>query len=397
MKVSPSIKAFDPAAPDTAGVSVPAKRRPSKLMAGLRKWRGFLLVVILPTALTAGYLYGIAAGQYVSEARFLVRGASGSSGSVGGALGAALGGAGFKPVQEEAMAVRDFLTSQDAVRELRNSVDLVSVWTRPEADLLARLWNPEPTVELLTRYFKGMVTTEYDSESSTVSIHVRSFRPEDSKAVAEGLLGISEHLVNRLSERQRGDTLATARREVEVAERRVIDAREALTAFRQDRRAIDPTSETAANVGSVTAMESALNQARAELREKSGFMRPDNPQIGVTLNRISALENQIANERQRITGSGTTSAPQQLAGYERLMLEREFADRQLASAVGSLESARIDVARQQLYLARVTQPQTAESALYPRAAFAVGSVFAVLCVVYGIGSLIFAGFREHAA
>ena len=392
MKVSPSIKAFDAAAP--AGVSVPAVRRPSALARRLRKWRGFLLAVILPTALAATYLYGIAAPQYASEARFLVRGSS--SASMGGSLGAALSGAGFKPAAEEAMAVRDFLRSQDVVREVRGPMDLVSLWRRPEADLAAMLWSSEPSVEVLTRYFKRMVSSDYDGESSTVSLEVRSFRAEDSQALAEALLRASENLVNRLSERQRGDTLGTARREVEVAERRVIAAREALTAFRQTGRAIDPTTETAANMGAVTRMEGELGQARAELREKLNYMRPDNPQIGTVRNRIAALESQVAAERQRLTG-GEQAAPQQLAGYERLMLEREFADKQLASAVAGLESARVDAARQQLYVARVTEPRVAESAQYPKAAFTVISLFAVLCVVYGIASLILAGFREHAS
>ena len=395
MKVSPSIKAFDPASPD-AGISAPAQRRPSKLKRTLRKWRGFLLMVALPTAMTALYFYGIAAGQYASEARFLVRGATGSSSAVSSALGSSLSNAGFKPVQEEAMAVRDFLNSQEAVRELRQAMDIVSVWRRPEADLPAMLWEESPTVEALTRYYKRMVVADYDAESSAVSVQVRTFRPEDSKAVATELLRIAENLVNRLSERQRADTLGTARDEVAIAERRVIAARETMTTFRQEQRAIDPTSETAANVGTVSGMESALAQARAELREKGAFMRYDNPQLGLVRNRIAALESQIANERQRLT-SGEQSAPQTLAGYERLLLEREFADRQLASAVASLESARVNVARQQLYLAPVTQPHTAESAQYPKATFIVGSVFAVLMVVYGIASLIFAGFREHAA
>ncbi|WP_342452788.1 capsule biosynthesis protein [Roseomonas indoligenes] len=375
-------------------MSVPA-RRPSALAKTLRKWRGFLLAVILPTLLAAVYFYGIAAGQYVSEARFLVRGSS-SGGSSMGALGAALGGAGFKPVSEEAMAVRDYVNSEDAVREVRKSVNLVEIWRRPEADHLARLWVPNPSIEMLTRYYRMMVTSEFDTESSTVTLHIRSFRPEDSQAVAEALLRASENLVNGLSERQRGNTMQDAQREVEIAERRVASAMEALTTFRQEGRALDPTSEATANMTTVTQMEAALAQARAELREKSGFMRTDNPQVAVVRNRISALEGQIANERQRLT-HGTQAAPTQLAGYERLMLEREFADKQLASAVGSLESARIDVARQQLYLARITQPQLAETALYPKAAYAVGSIFAVLCVVYGIASLIFAGFREHAA
>jgi len=394
MKVSPSIRAFEPAT--RAGVSVPSRRRSTALGRWLHKWRGLLLVVVLPTLLAATYFYGIAAGQYASQARFLVRGPAATGASVSGALGAALGSAGFKPAVEEAMAVRDYIRSPDVVRELRKTVDLVAIWRRPEADLPAMLWLEEPTVETLSRYFRRMVSAEFDSESSAVTVQVRAFRPEDAQQLTEALITLSENLVNRLSERQRGNTLGDAQREVQVAERRVIASREALVGFRQDQRAIDPASETAGNVTTVVQMEGVLTAARAELREKAGYMRPDNPQIVAVQNRISALENQIANERQRLT-TGTTSAPGRLASYERLMLEREFADKQLASATGSLEAARIDVARQQLYLARVTEPQPAESALYPKATYAVASVFAVLLVIYGIASLILAGFREHAS
>jgi len=394
MKVSPSIRAFEPAT--RAGVSVPSRRRSTALGRWLHKWRGLLLVVVLPTLLAATYFYGIAAGQYASQARFLVRGPAATGASVSGALGAALGSAGFKPAVEEAMAVRDYIRSPDVVRELRKTVDLVAIWRRPEADLPAMLWLEEPTVETLSRYFRRMVSAEFDSESSAVTVQVRAFRPEDAQQLTEALITLSENLVNRLSERQRGNTLGDAQREVQVAERRVIASREALVGFRQDQRAIDPASETAGNVTTVVQMEGVLTAARAELREKGGYMRPDNPQIVGLQNRISALETQIATERQRLT-TGTASAPGRLAGYERLMLEREFADKQLASATGSLEAARIDVARQQLYLARVTEPQLAESAQYPKAAYTVGSVFAVLLVIYGIASLILAGFREHAS
>jgi capsular polysaccharide transport system permease protein len=395
MKVSPSIKAFDPSQ-DAANVSVPAQRRPSRLARRLRKWRGFLLMVVLPTMIAAGYYWGVAAGQYASETRFLVRGNSGAGSGGTGALGAMLGNAGFRPVQEEAMAVRDYLNSEDAVRELRKSVDLVSIWRRPEADLPARLWFDDPTIERLTRYYRRMVTADYDTESSAVTVQVRSFRPDDSKVLADAVLQTAEKLVNELSERQREDTLNTARQEVALAEQRVMAAREAMITFRQAERAIDPTKETGANVEVVSQLEGALTQARAELREKSGFMRSDNPQIGVIRNRIAALEAQIANERQRLT-SGEQAVPRQLASYERLMMEREFAEKQLTSAVISLETARVNAVRQQIYLARVTQPQVAESAQYPKGAFAVGSLFVVLCVIYGIASLIFAGFREHAA
>ena len=110
-----------------------------------------------------------------------------------------------------------------------------------------------------------------------------------------------------------------------------------------------------------------------------------------------ALERQIAIERARITADGRQALPQQLAGYERLLLEREFADKQLASATASLETARVDAQRQALFLARVVEPNMAQEAEYPKAGFILGSLFAILCVLYAMGWLVVAGVREHAS
>ena len=87
----------------------------------------------------------------------------------------------------------------------------------------------------------------------------------------------------------------------------------------------------------------------------------------------------------------------QLAGYERLLLEREFADRQLASATSSLEGARSDAQRQHLFLVRVVQPNLAEYPLYPKRWTTAIGVFIGLLTAYGIGWLLLAGVREHAA
>ena len=81
---------------------------------------------------------------------------------------------------------------------------------------------------------------------------------------------------------------------------------------------------------------------------------------------------------------------------ERLVLEREFADRQLASATASLETARMESHRQQMYLARVVEPNLAVYPLYPRKLISVASIFMGLCVAFGIGWLLVAGMREHA-
>ena len=95
-------------------------------------------------------------------------------------------------------------------------------------------------------------------------------------------------------------------------------------------------------------------------------------------------------------GEGAVLA-RQLASFERLMLEREFADKQLASATASLETARLEAQRQQLFLSRIVEPNLAVYPLYPRKLTNVASIIVGLTIAYGIGWLLIVGMREHAA
>ena len=175
----------------------------------------------------------------------------------------------------------------------------------------------------------------------------------------------------------------------------MIDSQAAVTAWRLRERSVDPQRSAQMGLDSMGALEGLLTGARAELQEKSAYMRPDNPAIATLRNRIASLQREITDHRQRMIMGGE-NLPGQLADYERLLLEREFADKQLTSATESLETARIDAQRQQLFVTRVVQPTRAELALYPQAWLILLSMFIVLSVLYGIGWMMLTGVREHA-
>ena len=400
MKLSPPITLSEARASAPVSQEIPPSRRTWRQ----KLWRKpFFLLVILPSLLATLYFYAIAAPQYVSEARFTVNARGSDGGAQAAALrgiaGAALGGFGGGIASGDANSVRDFLTSLDAVMLAQERIDLIKLWQRPEADFLARLWDTEP--ELLARYYNRMVTVSLDPSTNVTTLRVKSFRAEDSKELAEALLQSAEALVNRLSERARNDTLKIALQEMGIAEQRVQESRQALTRFREQERELDSASAVQAASLLRGQLEAALAQARAELTERLQFMRPDNPALQGTRNRIDALERQIASERSRHTDTNSAVdngiLSRQLAAYERLMLERQFADQQLASATASLEAARVEAQRQHLYLSRIVQPNLAVYPLYPRKLTSVASIFVGLAIAYGIGWLLIVGMREHAA
>lgn len=95
--------------------------------------------------------------------------------------------------------------------------------------------------------------------------------------------------------------------------------------------------------------------------------------------------------------SADVGLSQQIGEYERLSTERELARTQLASAIASLERARVDAQRQQIFLLRVVEPNLAEYARYPKGVQLTLYIFICLSVAYGLAWLLVAGMREHAA
>ena len=78
-------------------------------------------------------------------------------------------------------------------------------------------------------------------------------------------------------------------------------------------------------------------------------------------------------------------------------MQRELAEKQLASAFASLEAARLEAQRQQLYLETIAQPNLADYPLYPKRIVSFVTVVAACLVAYGITWLLVAGVREHAS
>ncbi len=77
------------------------------------------------------------------------------------------------------------------------------------------------------------------------------------------------------------------------------------------------------------------------------------------------------------------------------MTQREFADRELASATAALLTAEQEAQRQNLYLERVVSPSLPDEPGQPNRWLAILKVLSTAFLIYGVGWLIWAGVREH--
>lgn len=352
----------------------------------------FIAVVVLPTLLASLYYGLMASDVFISESRFVVRS---PQRQVQTGLGALLQGTGFARSQDDTYSVLDFIRSRDALRKLDGELRLRAAFSDPGIDFLSRFpaLDHDPSFEALYRHYLKHIDVTYDTASSIAVLRVRAFRAEDAFKINGSLLQMGEELINQLNTRSRNDLIEAAKGEVRQAEERAKDSALALSAYRAKGEVFDPERQGTVQLQSTARLREELVAAEAQLAQVRQ-LSPSNPQIPGLLNRVEVLRRSIAGEEARLVGkeSGLTSKS---PVYDRLQLEKTFADRQLGSALAALDAARNEAARKQLYLEHLVEPNQPDSAIEPRRWRSILTVFVVGLVAWGVVSLIVASVREH--
>ena len=350
------------------------------------------LTVIVPTILACIYYGVIASDVYISESRFVVRSPQRQTQT---GLGALLQSTGFSRSQDDTYSVHDFVMSRDALKELDEQLGVRRAFSSKDADFINRFpgldW--DDSFESFYKYYQKRVGVDYDTASSISILTVRAFTAEDAKRINDLLLKMGERLVNNLNDRSRQDLIKFATQEVTTAKTNATAAALALSSFRTAQTIFDPDRQSAIQLQGVAKLQEELFATEAQLNQIRQ-VSPKNPQVASLANRVSSLRNTIATETSKVAGGGT-SLTSKSANFERLVLEKSFADKQFASTLASLESARSEAERKQLYLERLVQPNLPDKALEPRRIRSIFMVFAVGLIAWGVVSLLVASVREH--
>jgi capsular polysaccharide transport system permease protein len=347
--------------------------------------RLLVMTVIIPTLLAVVFNGLIASDLYTSESRFVVRSPERQAVNP---LGAIFSGSGFSSSVNDTYTVQDFVRSRDAMAALGDTINLRAVFG--DGDWFTRF----PTMGLndsnehMHEYYQSRVHVHHDPITSIATMRVSAYEPKVAHSINSNLLTMGEDLVNQLNERGRQDMIRFATNEVAQAEAKAKAAVLALAQYRNKVGVIDPERQTAIPLQQIAKLQDELLNTRSQLAQLQMLAR-DNPQIPVLRQRIDLLEREISKESAR--GSLASRA----ADFQRLSLEREFADRQLASALGSLEQARSEAQRQQLYLERIVQPSLPDAAMEPRRLRNIFTVFLLGLVAWGVITMVYAGIREH--
>ncbi len=354
-----------------------------------------MLVVVLPTVLAALYFGFLAADEYESQSRFVIKAPEQKAPQIS-SLANLIQSSSLSAAQEQSQEVIDYVRSRNGLADLQTRIDVRQRFASPAADVFSRFPQPfrDGRFENLYKYYHSMVTIDTDHDTGSIVLSVRAFTPQDAQDMNARLLDLGEALVNRLNARAQGQAIAEAEKQVALAEDRVRKTAQALGHYRNSAQIVDPEKQATGVLeisNTLTAQRAALSAQLESIRR----VAPRNPAIPALQQRIAALDGQAAAQTGRATGTATGLASK-MTPYDDLTLSNKFAVDALTAAQTSLESARTEARRQQFYLETIVTPDRPDVAAYPRRLLSIAVVAAAALALYLIGWMVIVGILEHA-
>ncbi len=354
----------------------------------------FWFVVLLPTFLSVLYFGVLVSDVYISESRFVVRSPDRPARS---GLGVVLASAGFSTASDEVRAAQGYIQSRDALKAIDSDGLARNAWSSPKTSVFSR-FNPlgsSSSFEDLYLYYTNKVAIDFDSETGITKLTVRAFNAGDSQQINRRLLEQAERLVNQLNDRGQSDLVRNAQREVEEAKAQSQAAASELAAYRNEIGVIDPERQATVQLQMISKLQDELIGAKMQLLQMSAIAG-QNPQIPALRIRIGGLQNAIEEQLGQVAGN-SRSLSAAAVRFQRLQLQRDFADKQLGAALAALQEARNEGRRQRAYVERIAQPSLPDTAMEPRRLRSVLASLVVSLVAWGILVMLLAGVREHRA
>lgn len=353
----------------------------------------FWILVIVPTLCSVVYFGFIASDRFTSQSSFVVRSPKSQS-SLNG-LGAILQGTGFSRAQDDIYTVQEYMRSRTALDVLRQAMPIRQFY-ETKGDIFSRFngFGFQGEEEAFYQYYKDKVNIDFDSVSGITSLNVSAFDADEAKQINAALLKQGEGLINQLNDRARQDTIRYAKEAVKNAENQVKEVAQNLTSFRISNGVFDLKAQSEVQMGLVSKLQDELIVIQTQLDQVKA-VTPENPQIPGLIAREKSLRKEISQQLKSISGGGEGSLTRQAEDYQRVYLENELAQKQLAAALTSLESAKAEADRQQLYLEVISNPNKPDMAHEPKRLYNIIATLIIGLIMYGIASLLTASIREH--
>jgi capsular polysaccharide transport system permease protein len=351
----------------------------------------FFLIFVLPLAAVAVYEVAYATDRYESSSSIVITEEQGTATGVD----LSILGLPAPSSSKDALVTLEFINSLDMLKYLDAKFKLRAHFSAPDIDWWAQLpagASQEDFHDYLPRYLQ----VAYDTDSQIISIHFQGFDREYAKSVVDAVVARSQEFIDKLNSKITTEQTAFFEQQLKNSEVRVKEVKTQLLKFQRENRLLTTETQAALVNSNISELDKMLIAKRGELATRLKELNDNSPVIQVLRTEIDSLQNQLNQERDRLSG-GTSAAVTELdAQFREIEFNLEFVTNLYKSNLAQLEQAHIDAIRRLKYLIVVTQPALADASIYPDRVYIVGTAAMLLLLVYFIVSLLVAIIREHA-
>ena len=351
---------------------------------------GSFALVLLLSLLVVFYYTLWASPRYVSEAQFVVKQAGSNELPLAGL--AALGS--VSSSMRDALVLQKYIESSAMAKALDEAVSLKAHYERSDWDVFSRL-GAESTLEDYVKFYQQHISVMHDELSDVLYVEVQTFDAEYSLQVANALMSISEAFINNIGSKMAQEQMAYAQKEVERSYNVLREQQSSLIHFQDKFKLYNPEQQGGALVGAINELEGEIIRQQTEMKSLLAFMRDDAPEVKAKRIRIKALEQQLSEEKSKLTNEDKKSLNKINVDFQEIKLNTELASDLYKSSLAGLEQVRSEAYRKLKHLLIVEAPSLAEEDKYPRRLYSIFTWFVSLILIYLIGRLIYSIVKEH--
>lgn len=351
-----------------------------------------LAFVVFPTFCAGWYLYGVADDQYASTVGFAVRKEEVNSPiEILGGITSLSGSS-----TSDSDILYEFIQSQEMVEKIDARLDLRSLYNNPTDPYFSL--DADASTDDLVDYWGRMVKIFYDSGTQLIELRVTAFEPQVARTVAQAIFDESSNMINELSAIAREDATQYAREELDRAVERLKAARQSLTEYRSKTQIVDPNADLQGQMGLLSSLQAQQAESLIELALLRDTAREGDPRITQAQRRIEVIAEQIEDERRKLgvsTGDDQESYATIVGEYERLIVDREFAEQAYTAALSAFDAAMSEAQRKSRYLAAYVKPTLAAEARFPQRGMLMALTAFFLFLGWAILALIYYSIRDR--
>lgn len=275
------------------------------------------------------------------------------------------------------LLLRDYMMSVDMLRKLDSDLNLREHYSSNDIDYFSRLKDANAPIEDFFAYYLTRIEVELDEYSKVLRIKAQAFNPNTAHEIVKHLLKEGEKHMNAMGQKLASEQVKFIEDQVHTLAERVRKGRENLIEYQNKHGLVSPRSSVESLSSIVGGLEEELAQLQAKEKALSVTQSNRSASMQELQIKISAIKNQIENERSRMAAQSGNALNRIALEYETLELENRFAQELYSSALSVLENIRVEAVRQLKQISIIQSPTLPEYSTSPRRLYNV-TLFAIL-------------------